>query len=120
MKTEQDIKNEMLFDALLEAGYNPSIIKKLTALIKIGADVNARNKVGKTALMMAVRKDDIPTVKFLIEMGADKEATWKNELGAVYTISSFCRSNEMRKLIMEDGDLRSKIEEELKKAMEEL
>ena len=42
-----------------------------TLLIEKGADLNLQNKDGKTALMYAVRKGDIISLKLLIEKGPD-------------------------------------------------
>ena len=53
----------------------PGIGKSRAALVKqlleSGADINAKDKLGLTALMAAAFENDIETVKLLIEKGAD-------------------------------------------------
>jgi quinoprotein dehydrogenase-associated probable ABC transporter substrate-binding protein len=48
-------------------------------LIKRGADVNAKDKTGMTALMVAASHDNAPMIGLLLQSGAD--ATTKNEQG---------------------------------------
>jgi ankyrin repeat protein len=48
-------------------------------LIEKGADVNAKDASGKTPLMLAVWKENLPLVKLLVSKGADKSA--KNNEG---------------------------------------
>lgn len=48
-------------------------------LIKFGADINAKDKENKTALMMAVINGNQPLVEVLVENGAD--LNFKNEYG---------------------------------------
>ncbi|MBR1604047.1 MAG: ankyrin repeat domain-containing protein, partial [Synergistaceae bacterium] len=56
---------------------NPEVIK---LLIDAGADVNARNEDGKTALMAAARYNQNPEViETLVDVGADVNA--RNEDG---------------------------------------
>jgi ankyrin repeat protein len=49
------------------------------ALIKRGADVNAKDKDGMTALMVATSHDNAPTIGLLLQSGANAEA--KNNRG---------------------------------------
>ena len=45
------------------------------ALLRRGADVNARDEDAATALMHAAADADLPTMKLLLEEGADVNAT---------------------------------------------
>lgn len=45
-----------------------TVVRKLA---EAGADINARNSVGQTALCVAASKGDEETVKFLLELGAE-------------------------------------------------
>lgn len=49
---------------------HPQVVE---ALIKAGADVNAKTSLGNTALMLAVGQLDVPAAKFLLAHGAKKE-----------------------------------------------
>ena len=47
-------------------------------LLRAGADVNAQNRSGKTALIEAAMQDDIQAVQLLIQHGADVNIQDKN------------------------------------------
>jgi len=51
------------------ATYNQ--VKVAKVLLERGADVNAREKDGGTALMCAAKDGNVKSVKFLLEHGAD-------------------------------------------------
>jgi CRP-like cAMP-binding protein len=48
-----------------------SDIELLSALLKYGADINAHNRYGITALHVAILKDRLAVVDFLVQKGAD-------------------------------------------------
>merc|ERR1712000_345859 len=56
-----------------------SLSKLVATLIENGADLNAKNGRGETALHLAAEKDDRETMEMLKEKGADLEA--RNEDG---------------------------------------
>lgn len=67
--------------AVGEAGYTPLMLAAgngaqavVRALLKKGADVNARNSGGVTALMIAAAGGDAPMVELLVRAGADLRA----------------------------------------------
>ena len=68
-----DNGNTPLF-AIINLGYD-FLVKNgmIEALTKRGADLNAKNSDGKTALMMALQKGDVFMFDFLIQLGADKK-----------------------------------------------
>lgn len=49
-------------------------MKQVELLVKKGADVNAKDRYGQTALMWAVIKAEIPIIKLLIQKGAEINA----------------------------------------------
>ena len=61
---------------MMAAGLNEKkgVVKVLEALIKRGADVNAKSETGKTALMNAARVGSVAAVAVLVEAGADLNA----------------------------------------------
>ena len=46
----------------------------LQMLIEVGADLDARDKEGQTAILLAVAKNRVEAVRILIEAGADINA----------------------------------------------
>lgn len=81
---------EELIFTLIDAGADPNLRSKgkmplhqavsgewgsptsVRALLKRGADVNARDKDGKTALMIAAEHGELECVQLLLEAGADR------------------------------------------------
>ncbi|MDY6985652.1 MAG: ankyrin repeat domain-containing protein [Candidatus Thermoplasmatota archaeon] len=78
-------------------------VRRVRDLIAKGADVNARNKWGATALMYAVNHSgSVEVAKILIENGADVNARDNN--GETALIDATDRGNrEMVKLLLESG-----------------
>jgi ankyrin repeat protein len=56
---------------------------RLAALLDAGADINARDEHGQTALMVAARDGRTSVVRWLIERGADLNHTAKFHLSAL-------------------------------------
>jgi ankyrin repeat protein len=52
-------------------------------LLAAGADVNARDRHGQTALMLAAHRGALDVVEALIEAGADLNTTAKYNLSAL-------------------------------------
>jgi uncharacterized protein len=58
--------------ALAFAGYEPKVDRHIAkALLRSGANVNARDATGSTALMLAASRGKVEVVKLLLEQGAD-------------------------------------------------
>jgi len=64
----QDVNSQ-----LIEAAQNGQA-DKVEALLEAGADANAKDNVGETALMRAARTGDSDTVQALLDAGADVNA----------------------------------------------
>lgn len=64
---EQGWLNRNLLRNASPSHYSPAKIRRL---VKKGADVNARSRMGRTALMYAAEKRDMKICKFLIKNGA--------------------------------------------------
>ena len=80
--------------------HNGNFEEAIKLLIEKGADLNAIDKYGYTALIWACRNNNIEIVKLLIEKGADINA--KNFIGYTALIWA-CRNNntEVIKLLIE-------------------
>ena len=61
--------NRDLLDAIAGGG-----LQDVQRAVEAGADVNARDRHGQTALMHAVRRADSEIVQYLVEHGADVAA----------------------------------------------
>jgi predicted component of type VI protein secretion system len=86
------VDQELLVDAA-KAG-STGVVQ---ALLKKGANVNAANRNGATALMAASAKDHAGTVKFLLEGGADANAADKN--GVTSLMLSSYGLKDMREVV---------------------
>ena len=65
-----------LDQVLIEAAKDGNMLVLKTALEK-GADINAKDGSGMTALMYAIKRGDWEIVNFLKEKGAKREGYWK-------------------------------------------
>ncbi len=59
------------FTPLMSAAWHGRV-DMMRMIVKNGADINARDDYGRSAIMLAVSQNKIRAVKFLIEKGADK------------------------------------------------
>ena len=64
-------------EALLQAACDGDVFK-VKSLLEQGADINAKDKNGRTALILATEKGYVEIVKVLLEHGADVNAIDKN------------------------------------------
>jgi hypothetical protein len=106
MKASENLQKEFA-DKLLTKGANPKLqdvngysalhmaAPKLTkknsdlikVLLKAGAEMEAKNTQGETALLVAARSLNLEGVKLLISQGADKNATDKSGENALFAFS---------------------------------
>jgi ankyrin repeat protein len=92
-------KQEKLYNELLKAigeGNN----EKINRLMKAGADVNHKNKYGRTALMLAAGLGQTETCKLLLEKGADIHAK-DNQRHTVLEYAEYSRKEGLVKLLKE-------------------
>ena len=75
-------------------------IKRVKLLIEEGADVNARDEDGSTALIEAARYEHTEIAKLLIENGADVNAKDKDGWTALMGVA---KTGETAKLLIEHG-----------------
>jgi len=69
-----DAKSDTGRTALLVAASYPGTVDLLRLLLARGADLRAQDRVGTTALALAVRSADIDVVRFLVERGLNPDA----------------------------------------------
>lgn len=60
-----------------------SSVSELEALVRSGADIDARDEHGQTGLMIAARDGQAPVVRWLVEHGAGLNHTAKFHLSAL-------------------------------------
>ena len=77
-------------------------LRMVRFFLEIGADVNAKNKDGKTAPMVALERGYIEVVKLLLDKGADVNVKDKNGVTALRE-ASWRSDNEMVNLLKAYG-----------------
>ena len=86
---------------LIQASMNGDV-EQVISLLGSGADVNARDQRGRTALLCAVSRGQIDLVKLLLDKGADVNA--KGEHGWTPLMEAANRGrSEVAKLLLEKG-----------------
>ena len=78
---------------------------KVKLLLAQGADVNARDSYGQTALMRAAHKGDYQVAVFLVEHGADLDVTAKYNLSALMLAVIGGHTEVVRILVEAGADL---------------
>ena len=81
---------EDLFKAVMDANTTP---EQITALIKAGANVNAKGEYGAMPLLLATGNGNIEVMKLLLDAGADVNA--KNEYGEMPLMSAIQRNSSL-------------------------
>jgi ankyrin repeat protein len=108
-KKEQKILNSELLDAAVEGE-----TQKIQRLLKKGANIEATDSDGWTALMLATYNEHAPTCALLLEKGANIEA--KDNIGRTALMiaarfgktetAEFLRPYPIRKMLGEKGAMR--------------
>ena len=99
----QEVLNKNLIEALKK-----SDIKTVEKLIETGADVNAKDKDGGTALMYAARNGHTKTVEKLIELGADVNSKDKFGGTALIWVARNGRTENVEKLVELGADVNAR------------
>lgn len=77
-------------------------VELVEAIVDLGADLEAKNRMGSTALHKAVAANQVQTAEKLIELGASIDTT--NNIGnTALHIAVFCGNEEMVKLMLKNG-----------------
>ena len=83
-------------------------VEEIKELLKKGADVNASDKYGDTALMVAATLGKLDIVKCLVELGADLEAQDKNGRTALMKAARDGYLEVVEYLVQNGADLEAK------------
>jgi ankyrin repeat protein len=107
--------NEMLKDAVLKGK-----LKRIERLLKAGAEIEAKDKDGITALIWAAHVGGMEACRLLIEKGAKVDA--KDKMGwTALMFAARWRHTDICKLLIENGaDVNAKVEKEFYKGMNAL
>ena len=98
-----DFKKMALVMAIPKIIEDPDVIKKAQILLDQGADINAQNSQGETALIVAGFIANKPELmRFLIEQGTDVNVANRNGDTALIDAAYFGR-NENLELLLENG-----------------
>lgn len=84
-------------EALLLRAAEEGLPEVVAEMARRGADLNARNAMGRTPLLIAVRRGDRDTAKALIELGADLEA--ESDLENGWTALAFASSQGLEGIL---------------------
>lgn len=77
-------------------------LEKVRSLLEEGADINAKDQHGQTALMNAAHAGQVELVRLLIENGADLNVTAKYNLSALM-LALITHHVEVARLLIEAG-----------------
>jgi len=99
------------YNALLVQAAQAGDTAKVKQLIKQGADVNAKNSIGKTILMFAALSGHAKAVKALIDAGADVNAKKEYDDTALMDAASYGHTDTVKALIDAGADVNAKDED---------
>src|SRR5512134_2345858 len=77
-------------------------LEKVRSLLEEGADINAKDRYGQTALMNAAHAGQVELVRLLVEKGADLNVTAKYNLSALM-LALITHHVEVARLLIEAG-----------------
>jgi hypothetical protein len=93
-------RGEYALHEVLDAGDDRPANLLVHLLVESGADIEARNEKGKTALYIATERGDIGIAKFLLDNGASVDAEWTDPKTSIVKTPFFAGS-----AIPSDGDI---------------
>ena len=99
-----DTKNKDGQTMLMEA-IRSGNLKRVEALIQMGADLDVRNKEGQTALMLAIKAGDLQMLDMLVRNGADLDIKNKEGQTALMEAIRSGNSRMVETLISRGADL---------------
>ena len=100
--------NQALAEILNQEKASKEDLKEAVKLILAGADVNAKNDYGLTALMIASKKGYKEIVQILIKTGADLDTTDKDSITALMIASRNGHKDVVRILIDKGANVNAK------------
>jgi ankyrin repeat protein len=80
-------------------------VEAIRAMLRAGTDVNARDRYGQTALMLAAHRGHGDIVEFLVRSGADLDVTAKYSLSAIMLAIVAGHAHIARRLAEAGADL---------------
>ena len=91
-----------------ESAVTQGDVETVRALLRAGSDVNARDRYGQTALMLAAHRGFREMVELLVEGGADLNVTAKFNLSALMLTITTGHAEVARALARAGADLQVK------------
>jgi ankyrin repeat protein len=80
--TNQEDEDMKLFNAIDQNNF-----EEVKRLVELGANVNARDKIGYTPLLISANTDNLEIFKYLVEHGADINAGVDSKFGVLHKAS---------------------------------
>ena len=109
MSNNQEKLNEQLFNVIASCkDSDEAKLKKIKYLVYLGADVNAKDEDGRTALMLALKNGQLDAVKYLIKQGANLEAKDKDGKTALMKAAASGKLDVVKYLAENGADLEAK------------
>ncbi len=102
---QDDVGNTALHHSFFRDNFGSSFPAITKILLDAGAEIDAKNHLGQTPLMLACRRKD-DSIDLLVKRGADVNATDARGRSAIYyAIHSFLPAETIKKLLACDVDL---------------
>ena len=111
MMAENKERREKATKELVNLGWKEFLLGRVKDLVEQGADVNAKDKYGRTPLYVASEEGHIDVVKYFVELGADVEAKDRFGKTPLHVASRNGHIDVVKYLVEHGADMEAKDED---------